>query len=297
MKAKRTICFILLAALLPAILAVNAACGRGGSPNQPHTTDEPAAPMEELSVSVLKVGKADAIILKTGESCMVIDAGEEDDGAEICAFLEKSGVSRVDALIITHFDKDHVGGADKLIDAFPVERVIMPDYESTAAQYLEFIAALEKKSIAPERIRSNTELSLGTAQVLVEPPVNYPAPSANEETDNDCSLITTVTHGRNRLIFMGDAEKYRLRDWLDGGAAQSCDFIKVPHHGRYNAMLSELFAAVRPKYAVICSSDKNPAEDKTLKLLSNIGAEVYETRFGNVAAISNGISLELSQEG
>ena len=56
------------------------------------------------------------MILETGGKVMVIDAGEEDDGAELVTYLKERNLSQVDVLIITHYDKDHVGGADDADD-------------------------------------------------------------------------------------------------------------------------------------------------------------------------------------
>lgn len=261
-------------------------------------TERPAdaQKLDPLTVSVLKIGKADAIVLQTGESCLVIDAGEEDDGEELCEFLTTNGINRVNALIITHYDKDHVGGADTLVERFPVDRVIMPDYEGVVTDYFEFLKALEAAKLTPERLNKNVEFDFGTAHVLVESLAVYPAVVHGLEIDNDCSLITTVTHGENRLLFTGDAEKTRIRDWLASGTVEKCDFMKAPHHGVYNTALAELFEATRPKYAVICDSDKNPAETKTLELMKNYDTEVYETRFGRLTVISDGVNLELKQK-
>ena len=289
MNKKRASIFISAALMLALILQSLVSCTVIKNPAD-------ADKLEPLTVSVLKIGKADAIVLKTGENCLVIDAGEEDDGEELCEFLTNSGISRVNALIITHHDKDHVGGADTLLERFPVDRIILPDYEGVVIDYFEFLDALKAKGLTAERIDKSIEFELGTAHILVEPPTSYPEAVSGAEIDNDCSLVTTVTHGKNRLLFMGDAEKTRIRDWLASGTAQQCDFMKAPHHGVYNTALAELFEAVRPKYAVICDSDKNPAETKTLELIKSFGAEVFETRFGRLTVISDGVNLELRQK-
>lgn len=65
--------------------------------------------LEPLKVTIFRVGKADAIVLETGEHTMVIDAGEEEDGEEVLAYLEKQHISKIDTLLITHYDQDHVG--------------------------------------------------------------------------------------------------------------------------------------------------------------------------------------------
>ncbi|MDO4555742.1 MAG: MBL fold metallo-hydrolase, partial [Lachnospiraceae bacterium] len=63
-----------------------------------------------LTVTILKVGKADAIMIQTEDKVMMIDTGEEDDKDKLAIFLKQENISKVDYLIITHFDKDHVGG-------------------------------------------------------------------------------------------------------------------------------------------------------------------------------------------
>lgn len=249
-----------------------------------------------LKVSLLKVGKADAIVVQLGTQTMVIDTGEEEDGTELVKFLEKQGVSKVDILIITHFDKDHVGGADTLVEAIEIGEVLLPDYEGEGTEYLDFMNALESRDIAPQRLTQPVELTLGTASVLVEPPQDCTAKPDTADIDNNLSLITTITYGENRLLFAGDAEKSRLREWLSGETAVDCDFLKVPHHGVYNKALEELLATVTPEYAVICSSAKNPAEQKTLEVLEQYQVRTLQTKDGNIIVTCDGNRLEVSQK-
>ena len=70
--------------------------------------------LSALTATFLKVGKADAAVLTCGNRTLVIDTGEPDDGAQLVRFLQNAGAASVDALIITHFDRDHVGGAAAL---------------------------------------------------------------------------------------------------------------------------------------------------------------------------------------
>lgn len=250
---------------------------------------------EALKVTLLKVGKADAIALLTKEKAMVIDAGEEEDGEELVTFLTQQGIRKVDTLIITHYDQDHVGGADTLIEEMEVGQVLLPAYRGKHSEYADFMKALEKKNITPAELEEKTEFEFGDAEVLVEPPLSYEAGN-KEEMDNNFSLITTVTHGENRLIFTGDAQKQRIREWLETSKPDSCDFLKMPHHGVYNKALGELLDGTEPEYAAICSSHINPAEAKTLELLKQKNVSVMETKDGDITVISDGKGLEIHQE-
>lgn len=253
------------------------------------------AAQDILQVDALKVGKADAIVLRCGGETMVIDCGEDEDGEEVLDFLADNGVRKVDVLLITHYDKDHVGGADKVVEGIEVGRVLVSAYIGTSKQYEEFIAALQSADIAAEQVEQTTKLNLGSAAVTVEPPASYEMPDDGEEYDNNFSLITTVEFGTRRMVFAGDIEKERIREWLDGGTAQECDVLKVPHHGQYTSALKDLFKTLQPEYAVICDSEKNPAADKTLELLKECGAQYFETKDGDIAIICDGNAIEIRQ--
>ena len=249
-----------------------------------------------LTVSILKVGKADAIILTEKDHVMVIDCGEEDDGQEVVDFLKNKGIFEVEVLIITHFDKDHVGGADTLLESLPVQTVLLPAYEGSGTEYLDFLTALDRTGIEPVRLSEEELFLFGSSVVRIDPPASYELTQNVSDADNDFSLITTVTHGNNRLCFMGDAEKQRIRGWIAGEAASECIFLKVPYHGVYNEALSELLETVRPKYAAVCSSAKNPADAKTLELLKAYGTDVLQTKDGDLTVISDGTSLSMHQK-
>lgn len=249
-----------------------------------------------LKATVLKVGKADAIVLCTENCTTVIDAGEEEDGEEIAWYLQEEGIRRIDQLIITHYDKDHVGGADTLIEMVPVDRVIIADYVGSSTEYQDFMNALDAAGIVPERLQEPVSFTMDDASVLVEPPVSYEIPEGQLEYDNNLSLITTVTHGTNRMLFTGDMEKAEIRSWLENGQVKHCQFMKFPHHGVYNTANRELLQAVQPEDVVICVSNKNPSDDKTLEELAELGIRAWETKDGNISAISDGRKIEVRQE-
>lgn len=250
---------------------------------------------ETLTLQVLKVGKADAMVLMCGDSTMVIDCGEEEDGEDVLDYLTQKGVEKIDILMITHFDKDHVGGADTVVEKMPVERVLMPDYEGSGKKYKNFLKAVEEAGIEPERVSEVLSLQLGDAAVTVEPPASYEIPDSDEEYDNNFSLITTVELGSNRLVFTGDIEEERISQWLESGSVRKCDVVKIPHHGFYNEPLERMVDIMQPSYAVICDSEKNPAEKETVSMLEEKGAQCLQTKNGDITIVFDGENIEASQ--
>ena len=270
-KALFSALVLLLALLLPA-------CARRADP---------------LKAVFLKAGKADAILLTCGGQTMAIDTGETDDAEKLISAARSYGAERIDFLIVTHFDRDHVGGAAALIEALPAANVLLPDYEGDSDEYRAFTAAMEKKGIVPQRLTEPLTFSFGPAAVTVDPPSDVSIAGTSDDADNELSLIVTVEYGETRLLFAGDAEDGRLTEWLGSGAARPCDLLKVPHHGKYGKALVPLLAAVSPGYAVICDSEKNPADEKTLALLKEAGAKIYETKDGDIRAESDGKTVKV----
>lgn len=130
----KRLCALLLAALL---LLSGCAAGRpdGGLPT--------------LTVTFLDVGKADCILLEAEGRAAMIDAGNQGDAEEILALLSAKGISSLDFLLLTHLDKDHIGGADALIENVPIGTIYAPDYDKGNKQYDQYIAALTAAGIEP----------------------------------------------------------------------------------------------------------------------------------------------------
>ena len=95
--------------------------------------------------------------------------------------------------------------------------------------------------------------------------------------ENDLSLVTWVTFGHRKFLFTGDITEGRISELLASDEDLRADWIKMPHHGRYEANLGELLDAVEPSFAVICCSNKHPASADTLKLLDERKIQVFDT--------------------
>ncbi|WP_077210677.1 ComEC/Rec2 family competence protein [Bacillus dakarensis] len=244
---------------------------------------------DNLDIVIFKIGKADSILLSMGDQTVLIDTGEDEDGEEIIDYMEKNKITMIDYLILTHFDKDHVGGVDTILNEVEVLNVISPNYESDSKDYKKYMVALEDHDIAPLKLTNVFIFKVGTAQFTIDPP--------RKDTysgDNDYSLVISVEHGKNRFLFAGDAEEKRLTELIESGNLEHT-LLKVPHHGRYNDKSTEFFTLIHPKYAVITSSDKNPEEKEVIDVLKQLGTEVYVTRNGDILIFSDGESLRINQ--
>lgn len=249
---------------------------------------------DSLTVTFPKIGKADCGILIQGDQVLVIDCGEAENSGEILQTLKSLGVTKIDCLVITHFDKDHVGGAAAILETLKVERVLEPDYtpeNPLSESYIAYRQALAETGVPVTRVSGSEEFSLGTADVTV---TGTNGKTYDKNTDNNNSLIVSVTHAGNRLLFAGDIEKQRIQDLLDGGIGQY-DFLKVPHHGVYNRALPDFFRAVGMDCAVITCSEKNPADPETLSALAALDVQTYLTDDGPITVTSSESGIRIRQ--
>ena len=254
--------------------------------------DEPTGE-QDLTITVFSIGKADAILVESEGRSMLIDCGEKEHGAQLLRELEAHSISRLDYLQITHFDKDHVGGAAEVASGVEIGQILLPDYVGRRADYFSFL-----KVIGPRQntlvVNKPTTLRLGHLEFTV-----YPAESpeqfdsTTDEYDNEMSLVTMLCCGERRFLFCGDVEKVRLKQMLSSGTDWSCDWVKLPHHGRYCKALWRLLRKSCAQYAVMTTSDDAPAEKKTISTLRELGITSFDTCSGDVITHSDGDQIDI----
>ena len=221
---------------------------------------------------------------------MLIDTGEKGFGKEIAARCAEQGIEKLDYLILTHFDQDHVGGAARVLRELPVGCVLQSCYPKKSVEYTHYLKALRRAGLEPVTVRGELSFTLdGVVFTVNAPRLERYADSPS----NNSSLIVTVECGDCRLLFLGDAENARLSEWLESDPAP-CAFVKLPHHGAWHSALVRLMEELRPGCALITSSEEEPESPKTLDLLALFSVDTYFTREAPVALFCNGSGVTLS---
>ncbi len=238
-----------------------------------------------LEIDALNVGKADCFIITDAVHTILIDTGTQEAASDIQTRLKELNVSKIDLMILTHYDKDHIGSAPTLVNYFTIEDMIMPDYIPEKSERLEELKALPVTN-ASKLISKPYMLEIGDIKLDIRP-ANDPESiiqkkvEKGKEYDNNMSLVTMLTYEGKHFLFTGDIEKDRCKELLaDDTFSLKADWIKMPEHGRYQKKLSELIDRVNPSYAVISTSKKEEPNEKTLNLLNERNIPYFITSEG-----------------
>lgn len=248
---------------------------------------------ETMNISILEAGKADAIIINTADGAVLIDSGLEENKDQLLEALQERGITELYAMIITHFDRDHVGGADWVLNEMNV-KYVYTSYETKSSEDIaSFEEALKNAGLNAVVIEGTQTFRLGGAVFEM----NGASGSYEKNESNNSSLIIRVTFGNQTYLFAGDAQNERIEEYLENNDAD-CDFLKVPYHGHYQKMLGDLLEEASPEVSVITDSDEEPEESelaKTLSLIGEYGSSVYCTKDGTVEIACTKTGFQVTQ--
>jgi competence protein ComEC len=257
-----------------------------------------AAPsVRGVHLTVFDVGQGEAMLLQSGTSRLQIDAGGQpfgsgtfDIGARVVApALWTRGVSRLDALLVTHGDPDHIGGAPVLLETFRPrllwEGIVVPRHEPSR----RLRERAEAIGGGTRRLRGGESFRWGSARVRVLHP---PEPDwERPRVRNDDSVVLEVTCGDVAMVLTGDAGAEVERAIVPQLTPARTRILKVGHHGSRTSSSPVLLEAWRPQFALISAGRGNTFGHPTpevIERLESIGAEIYRTdRHGQITVESD----------
>lgn len=235
-----------------------------------------------LRVYYFDVGQADCTLVVNNGQTMLIDGGNEADSQKIIDYMKNNlGVSKLDYVIATHPDADHIAGLDKIILAFDIGCIYMPITNKSNKEMNELYNAIENKTVV-----NPTELDyfyIGNSKCTI-----LNCGDTSKVSDNNSSIVIQLDYGETNCLFMGDAETEVEENvtWND------IDVLKVSHHGSSDATSQTFLDAVKPEYSIISvgkNNSHNHPSNETLKRLESINSEIYRTdEYGTIILISDG---------
>jgi len=215
-----------------------------------------------LATHAIHVGQGDAFAVRTPAGrWLLIDTGPRTDGYDagrrrVVPFLLARGVTRIDALILTHPDADHIGGAEAVLESLDVRAVIDPALPAGKDMYIETLRRARGRGAVWYAGRAGRELVIDDVALRFL----YPEEDSLDASlgANDFSVVFRLAYGRFGALFLGDApsavENALVRDH---GNALAADVLKVGHHGSRTSTSDSLLAVVRPRVALVSAGARN----------------------------------------
>lgn len=248
----------------------------------------------DFQVHFIDVGQGDSILIKfPNEQTMLIDAGEEDEGETVTAyvnnFLKNEGLSYLDYLVLTHPDADHIGGAIEVLESIQVATVFRPKVYtpeeaadmssenimiSTTQTYDRVISLVTEKGCNIIYNKQGIELNLGGCQVeFLSPASDY------YSSTNSISAVIMMTYQTKKFLFTGDADATIENTLITQyGDYLKADVLKVAHHGSSSSSTEEFLQLVRPEYAVLCvAQNRDLPSVEVLNRLHDINSQILTT--------------------
>ena len=247
-----------------------------------------------LKVHYLDVGQGDSIFIELpNNETMLIDAAESYQSENIINYLKNLNYQKIDYVIGTHPHTDHIGGLKDIINTFEIGKIYMPKVVSTTKTYESLLMAIKDKNLKINTAKAGTSI-IDTDALKI----NILAPNNSTYTElNNYSVVTKITYGTTKFLFMGDAEKLSENEIKENVAA---DVIKIGHHGSNTSSSIDFIRKVNAKYGIISvglNNKYNLPKEETITNWENSGTKIYLTSInGTIRASSDGTNIKIESE-
>ena len=246
----------------------------------------------DLSLLVINVRKADALLLRSGDTAYLIDTGTKKGADDLLDVLHREGVTRLTGVILTHTHADHTGGLKALLSSdITVENLY-------AAKY--YVLKKEDGKHPVDKALKNTDreviwLAAGDTLPLDGGKLSVIGPlEKDEELENNNSLVLLAEGGGGSMLLTGDMEFPEESSLLNAGAIPRADVLKIGNHGEGDATSSALVSAVSHKLAVISTNSEDEPDTPDPRVLMTLNTQqvpvlvTQDTKDGILVTLRNG---------
>ena len=247
----------------------------------------------EVELVAATVGKGDAIVVRAGEYVCLVDTGKAEAQEQLEQVLDQLGVKALDAVFITHTDRDHTGGLKWLRKSGIEIRAIYASryFPESSEKKHPAVKAAKKLGLEVNWLGAGESVAMGDSGAVLQvlaPEIEIP------DNEDDNSLVMMLDSPDGRVLLAGDMERAEEARLLASGADLRCDVLKVPNHADSDACGPGLIAACESAIAVIStdSAEKSDTPDPVvMKNLEKAGCAVFVTQncsFGVRVVLSGG---------
>ena len=273
----------------------------------------------KLHVEFLDVGQGDSIFVTfPNRETLLIDGGGKVNFSKMLAkndnenepfepdtqnigetivseFLWQKGYSKVDYVLATHADTDHIQGLTDIAKNFRVRGAFFGRTPIKDDEFVELQNILERKNIPATTLSRGDVLTFGDVKIEVLYPLSDDSPEA--VSDNNHSIVLQIIYGTKKFLLTGDIERETEAELVRNPAYLQADIVKVAHHGSRTSSTAEFIAATKAEYAIFPVGRRSMfghPHEEVVERWKNSGAKIYTTgERGTVSISTDGKNLEI----
>ena len=237
---------------------------------------------KELKINFIDVGQGDSCLITTPQNKKVIvdSGGSEsyDVGKNVLLpYLLDKRITKIDYIMISHFDTDHCKGFEYVLENIKVKNVIISKQSETSENFKQIMKIIRKKRINLIIVQKETKIKIDNFTT-----VDILSPQSENIADNmnDNSIVAKFEAYNFSILFTGDASEKIEKELIKEKINLKSDILKVSHHGSKTGTSEEFLKSVKPKIALIGVGENNkfghPTED-VIKRLTENKVKIYRT--------------------
>lgn len=220
-----------------------------------------------LTVHFLDIGQGDAILISDDRGNQILIDGEPN-GRKLLYQLGKEMPlldKKIEAVILTHPDADHLTGLLDLLESYQVEIFLNNGQRESNPLFKELEKLLSEKKIFTKKVNAGDLLKFGEIELLV-----LSSGGENDKNKNQASIVAKLIYGENSFLFTGDIEAEKESQLVLSNADLKADWLKVGHHGSANGTSNFFLRKVQPRHAAISVGEKNRFGHPASVVLENL---------------------------
>ncbi|MCT1541669.1 MULTISPECIES: MBL fold metallo-hydrolase [Lysinibacillus] len=252
----------------------------------------PVTAGHEMQVHFIDVGQGDSILIESPSGkTMLIDGGVKGAGQQIVSYLKELGIDKLDIVVATHPDADHIGGLIPVLDNMTIEQFYDSGKVHTSQTFEEMLTRIDEKNIPYHVPKIGDDIEF-------DKNVNVKVLNANDQAtdNNDASIVLKMTYGNVSFLLTGDAGVALEKEMLQYDVKATV--LKAGHHGSNTSSSEEFIQAVKPEVTILSYGEDNKyghPHAEIVDRLQAIGSKIYATAdLGTITVSTDGVNYTVN---
>ncbi|MFF2177892.1 MBL fold metallo-hydrolase [Lysinibacillus sp. NPDC058147] len=248
----------------------------------------------EMRVHFIDVGQGDSIFIESPNGkTILVDGGVKGAGQEVVSYLKELGVNKIDIVVATHPDADHIGGLIPVINSIDIGQFYDSGKVHTSQTFEEMLTLIDTKNI-PYNVPKTGD------SIAFDDDINVKVLNANENAtdNNDASIVLKIAYGNVSFLLTADAGIALEKEMMQSDVKAT--ILKAGHHGSNTSSSAEFIQAVHPEVTILSYGEGNKyghPHAEVVDRLQAIGSKIYATaEAGTVIVSTDGVNYDVNSK-